>query len=260
VPEAVVTGVDKPQGRGMVLTPSPVKEWALKRTIPVEQPAELNSHILMNMRVSSDVFIVVAYGALLPKELLAVPKHGALNIHPSLLPKYRGPSPVRSSILADDKETGVSIIQMDEKMDHGAIVSQKKIQTAVWPPHATALEHDLIRAGARILAETLPSYINGSLIPEPQDDTSATYCKKIKKEDGFLNLSDNAYENLLKIRAFEGWPGTYTFFEQGGKRLRVKILDAHIENGALCIDRVIPEGKREMPYEEFMRSGASLAK
>ena len=200
------------------------------------------------------LFIVAAYGKILPKDLLQIPKHGSLNVHPSLLPKFRGASPVRSAILENVPETGVTLMLMDEKMDHGPIIAQAKTTIALedWPPHARILEEMLAREGGTLLAEVLPDWILGKITPEPQDDTKATFCKKIKKEDGLIDLSADPYANYLKIRAFDGWPGTFFFEKRADKDIRVKITDAEFKNGKLLIKRVTPEGKKEMEYKVFL--------
>lgn len=214
-----------------------------------------------------DVFVVASYGALLPKKLLDIPRRGVLNVHPSLLPRLRGPSPIRSAILNDEKDVGVSIMLLDDKMDHGPIVAQKKVRTDPWPPRGKVLDERLAREGGKLLAQVLPLWVAGEIDARPQNHDLATYCRQFEKEDGLLDLSADAcltgrqaYQNLLKIRAFEGWPGTYAFFERAGKRLRVQILDAHIENNTLVIDIVKPEGKKEMSYAAFLRGGAKPAR
>lgn len=205
-----------------------------------------------------DVFVVASFGQILPKRLIELPKRGTLNVHPSLLPRLRGPSPVRSAIL-NDEQTGVSVMLMDEKMDHGPLLAQKKIGVEPWPPRGRVLDDLLAREGGTLLAQILPLWLRGELSPQEQNHDLATYTEKFKKEDGLLDLDAVVYENLLKIRAFEGWPGTYAFFERAGKKIRVQILDAHAEGNKLAVDLVKPEGKREMRYEDFLRSGAKPA-
>ena len=218
---------------------------------------------------SWDVFVVASFGAILPQAFLDIPKRGVLNVHPSLLPRLRGPSPIRSAILNDEKETGVSIMLLDEKMDHGPLVAQKKVSVdppaGGWPPHGKALDALLAHEGGKLLAQVLPLWVAGEIEAREQNHDLATYCKQFEKEDGLLDLSADAYQNLLKIRALEGWPGTYAFFErpstrsgQAGKRLRIQILDAHVDANKLVIDSVKPEGKKEMSYAAFLNSGAKL--
>src|SRR3989338_5008986 len=255
-PALVVTMPDEKKGRGLSLTPPPVKTWAETHSIPVLQPVVFTDEIIGILKKGAfDVFIVVAYGKILNKEVLDLPRRGTLNVHPSLLPRLRGPSPIRSAILNDERHTGVSIILLDEEMDHGPIVAQKPVTTD-WPPHASELERALMQAGGKLLAQILPQWVAGHIEAREQNHDLATYSEKIEKEDGLLDLNADGYKNLLKIRAYEGWPGTYTFFERNKKKIRVQILDAHSDNGKLVIDKVKPEGKREMSYEEFLRSGA----
>jgi methionyl-tRNA formyltransferase len=168
----------------------------------------------------------------------------------------RGPSPMRSAILNDEKETGVSVMLMDEQMDHGPLIAQRKVAIEPWPPHGKTLEDRLAHEGGKLLAQILPLWLQGTIQPQEQNHDLATYTKKFTKEDGALDLGADPYQNLLTIRAFESWPGTYAFFERAGKRIRVQILDAHIEGKKLVIDIVKPEGKKEMSYADFLRSGA----
>lgn len=255
-PSVVVTQPDKPAGRGLSLTPSPVKQYALERDIPVIQPQKLahddpETDILWN--TEWDVFIVAAYGKLIPPAVLALPREGALNIHPSLLPKYRGPSPIESQVLADDKNTGVSIMLLDEEMDHGPLVAQASVTPEEWPLKRRVLEEILAREGGRLLAESLVPYMEHELTPEPQNHSKATFTKKIEKEDGRINLADDAYRNYLKFCAYEKWPGTFFFIEKKSTKLRIKIIEASYKEGVFAPLSVIPEGKREMKYKDFLR-------
>lgn len=257
-PNLIVTSPDRRAGRGNTLTPSPVKLWALERSLAILQPEKLDADFVSQLAArSSSLFVVVDYGAFLPKKLLAIPARGTLNMHPSLLPRLRGPSPIRSAILNDEKDVGVSVMLVDEKMDHGPIVAQKKVVVPEWPPRGRELDALMAREGGALLAEFLPLWASGEIEAREQNHDIATFSTMFSKEDGLLDLvTGDPYQNLLKIRAFEGWPGTYSFFERSGKRIRVQILDAHLENKKLIIERVKPEGKGEMSYEEFVRSGA----
>jgi methionyl-tRNA formyltransferase len=250
VPALVVTIPQKPKGRGLEIGTTAVESWATARSIPVAYDRKTFES------EAWDVAVVVDYGKVLSKSILEIPRHGFLNVHPSLLPRLRGASPMRSAILNDERKTGVTIMLVDEEMDHGAIVAQKSIEVAEWPPRNSDLEALLMRAAGKLLGQILPMWVDGEIETHPQNHDLATYSEKLKKEDGLLDLAGSASENMRKIRALEGWPGTYAFFERGGKKIRVQILDAHIESGALQIDVVKPEGKREMSYEEFLRSGA----
>ena len=252
LPGLIVTQPPKPKGRGLGSQPTQVEVWARSHGIPVVHDSKEFEN------GTWDVAVVVDYGNFLPKQLLDIPKRGFLNIHPSLLPRLRGASPMRSAILNDEKTTGVTIMLVNEGMDEGPIVAQKKIDVEPWPIGNAALENILVPEGGRLLAQILPQWVAGEIDAHEQNHDVATYAEKITKEDGLLDLHADAYKNLLKIRAYEGWPGTYTFFERGGKKIRVGILDADVINGKLYIHTVKPEGKKEMGYEEFLRSGAKI--
>ncbi len=264
LPSVVVTAPDAPRGRGLALTPPEVKVWAEEEGIPTLQPHmlrltgdDLDRDALYNSEW--DLFIVASYGKILPKSLLDLPAHGTLNVHPSLLPHYRGASPIRSAILDDNSEAvGVSIMLLDEGMDTGPIVAQASVllerATGEWPARALILEQLLAQEGGALLAEAIPLWIKGEIPAEPQDHTKATLSKKIEKEMGQLDLSGDSWKNYLKICALEGWPGTYFFIEKNGKEMRVKITDASWKDAELVIERVIPEGKKEMSYADFMRA------
>lgn len=258
-PQLVITRADKPQGRGRVLTPPPMKVWADAHQIPTMQPVKITDEVIAALQSEPwDLFIVAAYGRLLPQALLDIPAHGTLNVHPSLLPHLRGPSPIRSAILMDEKETGVTIMQLDADMDHGPIVMQETVPIPEWPPHADALERLLFGRGAALLVEAIPRWLDGTLTATEQDHSKATFCKMLKKDDAHISLADDPYQNLLKIRAYEEWPVAYTFFERRGERIRVQIIDAHMaKDGSLSIDTVKPEGKHAMPYAAFLNSGAT---
>ena len=250
MPALIVTQPPKPKGRGLGEKPTQVELWARDGGIPV-------SHNTQEFESGKwDVAIVVDYGNMLPKNILDIPKRGFLNVHPSLLPRLRGASPIRSAILNDERTTGVSVMLVSEGMDEGPIVAQKKIEVTPWPIGNAALETMLMQEGGKLLAQIFPQWVAGEVDAHEQNHDVATYSEKIVKEDGLMDLQGDPYKNLLKIRAYEGWPGTYAFFERGGKRIRVGIIDAHVANGKLVIDRVKPEGKKEMAYVEFARSGA----
>lgn len=253
-PGLIVTQPPKPKGRGLEAQPTQAEAWARAHGIPV-------AHDSREFEQGTwDVAVVVDYGNFLPKHLLDIPKRGFLNVHPSLLPRLRGASPMRSAILNDERTTGVTIMLVNEGMDEGPIVAQKKIDVEPWPIGNAALENILVPEGGKLLAQILPQWVAGEIDAHEQNHDVATYAEKIAKEDGLLDLHADAYKNLLKIRAYEGWPGTYTFFERNGKKIRVGIIDAHIDTRAtLVLDRVKPEGKKEMGYEEFLRSGAKPA-
>lgn len=257
-PSILVTTPDAPSGRNLVLTPPPVKVWGEREQIPILQPDSLTNpdDIAPLLNTEWDLFIVASYGKILPPAVFNAPRHGTINVHPSLLPKFRGASPIRSAILEDERATGVSIMLLDEKMDHGPILAQARIELeeSEWPPRGTLFDELMAHAGGQLLAETIPAWLAGEITPEEQDHTKATFSHKITKAMGEIDLADDPYKNLLKIRAFDGWPGTYFFHEHNGKRIRVKIIDARLaDDGSLKILRVVPEGKKEMSYEDFMR-------
>lgn len=252
-PKLVITPPDSPQGRKLLLTPPPAKVWAEQNNIPVYQPVSLKSEEVYNFLSKNefDVFIVVVYGKLIPNNILDIPKYKTLNIHPSLLPKLRGPSPIKTAIL-NETETGVTIIVLDQEMDHGPIVVQKKLIPNVWPKGVIELDKELAILGAELLIKTLPDYINGKIVPQEQNHQLATFTKKVEKEDAFLNLSDSVEVNLRKVKAYEDWPRAYFFYEKNGNKIRMIVTDAKIEDGEFVIKKVIPEGKREMNYEDFL--------
>ncbi len=262
-PDAVVTAPDRPAGRGLVLTAPPVKVWANERDIPVLQPAtlkhtdrnlDIDQNIDLLLNTEWDIFIVASYGKILPKYILDIPAKGTLNVHPSLLPRFRGASPIESQILADEREVGVTIMLMDELMDHGPIVAQASITPEVWPPRASLLEALFAHEGGRLLAETIPPWLAGTVTPEPQQHELATVTKKIDKADGEISLDGDPYQNYLKFCAYDGWPGVYYFAETAKGRVRVKITDAKFENGHFIPLKVVPEGKKEMPFATFQNS------
>ena len=257
VPSLVVTTPDTSKGRGMALTPPPVKVWAEKRTIPVLQPEKLDDSFASQLQASAyDVFVVIYYGKILPREIFSMPKHGTINIHFSLLPRWKGTSPIRAAILNDDGKAGTSLVLMDEQIDHGPLIAQKALLIANWPPSARELEAFATHESAKLLRAVIEPWVSGEIEAREQNHDLETLCPTLEKADGLLDFSGDPHTNLLKIRAFDSTIGTHAFFERSSKKIRVQILDAHIEHNSLVIDKVKPEGKREMNYEEFLRSGA----
>ncbi|VAW18923.1 Methionyl-tRNA formyltransferase [hydrothermal vent metagenome] len=257
MPTLIVTAPDKPSGRKLVVTPPPAKIWGEENFISVFQPKTLRDATAVQAIKDEgcwDLFIVAAYGNILTKEILGIPKYGTLNVHPSFLPRLRGASPIQTAIL-ENGETGVTIMLVDEEMDHGSIVAQEKVDIANWPPKASELEETLMRRGGQILAEIIPLWTTGKIKTQEQDHSKATFTKKITKEDGLLNLNDDAEKNYRKIQAFDIWPRAYFFAEKKGKRIRVIITDATLENDNLVIKKIIPEGKKEMLYVDFRAKG-----
>jgi len=258
LPALVITAPDKPRGRGLVPSPSPAKAWALERGIEVMEPSSLRDAAFLAELGNTewDVFVTAAYAKLVPQELLDMPRRGALNVHPSLLPKFRGPSPVVSAILADARETGITIMQMTEKMDAGPVVAQARVefQESEWPLKGSELEELLATEGGTLLAETLPDWCAGKLPAEPQDESLVSYTKKFADGDALLDSIGDARQNLLKVRAFDTSPRAHYFTEtKNGATIRVNVIDATIDDGIFKITRVIPEGKKEMSYDDFRR-------
>ncbi len=254
VPAVVVTSPDAPRGRGLVLTPSETKALALEKGLPVLTPEKLDEAALAEIAsYGCELAIVVAYGKILPQALIDMFPKGVLNIHYSLLPKYRGASPVEAALLNGDPETGVTIQKMVFELDAGDVIAVEK--TEIGKAETTKeLRARLITLGAELLAKILPEYVSGEIVPVPQDHSLATRSGKMKKEDGLISLSDDAMKNWNKYRAYAEWPGTYFFVQKNDKDMRVKIVSAKYENGAFAPVRVTHEGKNEMAYEDFARS------
>jgi len=250
LPTVIITSPDRPAGRGLHITSSPVFLWAEENNIPCLKPEKLDDKFIKEFNeFKIDFSIVVAYGKILSQELIDKPKLGTINIHYSLLPKWRGASPLEASLLAGDKITGISIQQMQLRLDSGPILSQKKVEIDINETKDNLRER-LITLGAETLIEILPDFINQKINPEIQNEEQATYCKKIKKADGLLDLKDNGLKNYNKYRAFSGWPETYFF--KNGKRIKIK--KTKYENNSFVIERIVPEGKKEIDYTDFLRN------
>ena len=246
LPELIITSPDAKRGRGLHMEASPVAIFAEKNNIPCLKPEKMGElEKIFGEQNIPDLFIVVAYGKILPEEIINTPKLGSINIHYSLLPKYRGASPVESAILNGDTETGVTIQKMTFEMDSGSIIAQEKV--AILPDEiAPELRKRLIKIGTELLIKILPEFVAGKIKPTPQDGSLASVCKKIKKEDGLINLgAELPSEIYRKYCAYWGWPSIY--FLKNGKR--IKITDAKLENGQFIIKKVIPEGKKEMDWK-----------
>ena len=208
---AVVTQPDKPKGRDLKLQFSSVKIFAQKLNLPILQPAKAGDEKFVSelRELKPDLIVVVAYGQILPQSILDLPKFGCLNLHTSLLPKYRGASPIQSAILNGETETGVTIMKMDAGLDTGEILSQAR--TPILPEDNSQTLHDrLAQLGAELLVETIPDYVAGKILPKPQPAEGASYAAKIKKEDGKIDWSEPAEKILNRLRAFTPWPGAFT--------------------------------------------------
>lgn len=221
---AAVTQPDQPKGRELKLQPSAVKELALKKGIPVLQPARARDQEFLEevRRLAPDLIVVAAYGQILPQALLDIPRHGCLNVHTSLLPKYRGAAPIQWAILNGDSETGVTIMKMDAGLDTGPMVSE--VRTAIGPEdHAQTLHDRLAQLGGALLVRTIPDYVAGHIAPQPQPAEGATYARKIKKEDGRIDWTQSAQSIWHRVRALTPWPGTFSQLQMGSGSVLLKI-------------------------------------
>lgn len=227
---AVVTQPDKAAGRNLKVQPSIVKQVALGYNIPVLQPEKARDEAFIKhiAEISPNLIIVAAYGQILPKALLQIPPYGCLNVHASLLPKYRGAAPIQWAIINGDVETGVTIMKIDEGLDSGPILTQRS--TPITPEDtAETLHNRLAQMGSELLIETIPGYINGKILPVPQEESQASYAPKITKEHGRIDWELPATGILNRIRAFIPWPGAYTYLEDGGKKQMLKIWEATLD-------------------------------
>src|SRR3989344_4024833 len=224
LPKLIITTPDSMGGRELKPKPSPVKIWAEKNNIPVLQPENLKSpdftQKLLNTECSTAV--VASYGKIIPKEILDIFPKGILNVHPSLLPKWRGADPIRSAMLAGDEKTGATIMLIDEKMDHGPILAQREFEFQISNFKFLKLYGSLAELGGKLLVETIPRWLTGKIESKEQDHSKATYTKKITKEDGHIDWAETAEIIERKIRALNPWPGTYAFWNER----RIKILEA----------------------------------
>lgn len=257
LPSLVVTSPDKRAGRNLKMTPSAVSIWAEENKIKCLKPEKLDDDFLnkifsLTEEKEIDIYIVVAYGKILPEKLIKYPKLKSINIHYSLLPKYRGASPLESAILSGDAETGVTIQEIEYKLDSGPILDSKKIDLGI-DKTKKELKDELIKEGSSLLLEVLQKLKDGRIERKYQDESKATFCKKIKKEDGLIDINGNSLENWNKYRAFLGWPGIYFFAFKKDKKIRLKVTKASLQNGNFIIEKVIPENKKEISYIDFLK-------
>jgi len=252
---AVVTQPPKPVGRKQINTYSPIDKWAHEHKVPVYYSAgELLEH-----PPGGDIGILASYGEIINKDVIKLFPQGILVIHPSLLPKYRGSSPVPNSIIDGDTVTGCTIFRMDEKMDHGPIIT--KFNEDVLPTDTgESLRDRLFEKSASVIVETLEPYFRGKIKPRPQNHDEATFTKIIKREDGFVDLAkDDPIIIERKLRAYYPWPGIWTQINlqidkstnEKSNTKRLKILKAHIEIDKLVLDEVQLEGKEPVSYRQF---------
>jgi methionyl-tRNA formyltransferase len=274
---AVYTQPDKQAGRGQRTVSSPVKELALSRGLNVLQPVSLkNEQAIQQIKaLNPNVVVVAAYGKIIPESILNIPRLGFLNIHPSLLPRHRGATPIPSAILNGDNVTGVSIMLLDAGMDSGPVFKQNEL-TIADEDTAGTLSEKLSHTGAELLLEVLPLWIEGKISPVPQDETRATYTSMLTKEDGRIDWNLGALEIWRKVRALQPWPGCYSTWK--GKVIKIfqvthvqwtkpveagRVITLSTQTGSsvgigcgtgvLALNRLQMEGKKEMPVEEFIR-------
>ena len=266
----IVTQPDRASGRGRELKAPPVKTLALELGVPVMQPEKLRlPEAMEQLRAwNPELIVVAAFGQILRKDVLDLPLHGCINVHASLLPRWRGAAPINAAILHGDEETGVTIMKMDVGLDTGPMLSKRSIRLRRQDTAGSVFEK-LSQLGADLLIETLPEYLSGKLLPTPQPEEGMTYAPMIKKEEGQLDFTHDALELERRVRAFNPWPGAYMDFE--GTNL--KIHRAHVEvrnaaagqrlvwrdqpavgagGGLLVLDEVQPAGKKSMSGKSFL--------
>lgn len=248
---AVVTQSPKPVGRKQVLTYSPIDKWAHERKIPIYY----SSLELLENPPDATLGILASYGEIIKKEVINLFPQGILVIHPSLLPKYRGASPVPAAIMSGEPMTGCSIIKMDEKMDHGPVVTQFK-EEILPEDNSETLRNRIFEKSANVIVELLPAYFQGKIKLKGQDHEKATYTKLMKREDGFIDLVENQspLTGINFIRAMSPWPGAWTLIKLDNKdetKKRLKLLKSHIENNELILDEVQLEGKEPVTWKQF---------
>src|SRR5664279_3360979 len=232
----VVTQPDRPAGRGHQVQMSPVKQVALAAGIPVFQPEKIRRPDAVETlkQWSPDVYVVAAFGQILPQAVLDIPPHGSVNVHASLLPRWRGAAPIQTVIRAGDAQTGITIMKMDAGLDTGPILRQRAIPIA--PDETGQSLHDkLALLGGDLLIETLPGYLNGTIQPQAQDNALVTVAPRIQKEEGHVDWTQSAAQIERTVRAFTPWPGTFTLWN--GQQ--VKILTGHIIDGAAAPGQVV---------------------
>lgn len=248
VPSLIVTNPDAPRGRGHHRTPSPVKAWALANNVPVLTPDKISAECIAEIAAHQFTFaVVIAYGKIFPQALIDIFPNGVINVHYSLLPKYRGATPLETALIWNEPIIGVTLQRMVLELDAGDILAQKFIQIGIFET-AKFLRPKLTALGVDLLVSNLSAVANGTAEFTPQESEWATSTRKLKKEDGRISLDDDPVKNWTIYRAYNDTIGTY-FIDNG---LRVKVTHAESnKEGEMFIRRVIPEGKKEMTYEEY---------
>jgi len=274
---AVYTKPDKPIGRKQEILEGPVKKLAQKNKIEVLQPTRFNEDAICELKkLKPDMIVVAAYGKILPKEILSIPGFGCINVHGSLLPKFRGPSPIQNVLFVGGKETGITIMLMDEGMDTGDIISQKSLQIE---PDETAdvLFKKLSILGKALLLETLPLWVERKIEAKPQNNSEATLCQLIEREDGRIFWNEEAQAIYDKYRALYPWPGIFTYWKNDDSQLRLKLLKISLQkmapqtehsigevfalgdkvgvkasDGVIILEQIQAEGKKPASIADFM--------
>lgn len=275
-----VTATDKPAGRKQEMSPPPIKTWAQKNKVPVYQPERIKDpdSIAQIKQLAPDLILICAYGQIIPKEILAIPQLGTINIHPSLLPRWRGASPIQYAILSGDAETGITLMLTDEQVDHGPIIAQGNIILS-GDETFNELYISLQNLAAELVKKTLPLWRGKKIKPIPQNHDTATYTKILKREDGKLDWSKTSEELERQIRAFFVWPGSFTYWQKNKDDLvKIKILKSEVLHAAeqkqrpygnvfltddkklavqtgkncLIILNIQVEGKKEAAAQEFL--------
>jgi len=266
----VITQPDRASGRGREIKMPPVKTLALELGLPVMQPEKLRAPEAMQQLLAwnPDLIVVAAFGQILKKDVLELPRFGCLNVHASLLPRWRGAAPINAAILHGDEETGVTIMQMDVGLDTGPMLAKRSLRLSA-DDTAGSVTEALSNLGADLLIETLPEYLSGNIMPQPQPEEGATYAPMLKKEDGRLDFTRGVNELERQVRAFNPWPGAFMDYEGG----LLKVHKAHVEEGVasagqrlvhldqpavgardglLILDEVQPSGKKSMSGKSFL--------
>lgn len=275
---AIFTQPDKKAGREQKIVVSPIKEAAAMYNIPVFQPEKLENGVISEIKsIGPDMIIVAAYGKILPLKILGIPKLGSFNVHASLLPKFRGPSPIQNALMAGTEKTGITIIKMDAGIDTGDILSQKEIKIEA-EDTADVLSQKLSFLGKESIIETIPLILQGKIIPQKQNEQESTFCQLIEREDGHIFWNEEAQVIYNKFRALYPWPGIFTFWKEAEKMKRLKLCRISLESnnfqeerqigeifklgdkiavqtvkGAIALDEIQLEGKNPMLAQEFVK-------
>ena len=264
----VVTQPDKPVGREQRIEAPPIKRAAAGSSVPILQPNRIKDAVEEIRTLNPDVIVVLAYGQILPRTILEIPRIACLNLHASLLPRHRGAAPIQAAIVAGDSETGISVMYMDEGLDTGDVLLQKRIE--IQPDETGGSLHDrLAEIAPAALSDALAQLKSGAAPRTPQDSSTATYAPKLKREDGRIDWNEPAELIERKIRAFDPWPGAFTALrDETGRERNLKVFRASVvdswsadpanlviptKRGAIRLDEVQLEGKRRMSAEEFLR-------